>query len=443
MPISLMQALRYSNHQTIAIIGAGGKTTAMFQLAREMAKHSPVIVTASSHLGVWQIPLADKHVVVDSSNAIDELEKYLSGIVLVTGAIDGERTKPVRDEILSVLDQFCKSRKLPLMVEADGSRGKPLKAWDKHEPPIPAFVDVVVEVVGLTGIGSPLTDESVHRAQIFSQLSGLDLQTSVTTEALLRVLTHPSGGLKNIPNGARKIVLLNQADTPDLQSMAHGMVASLLKNFDSVIIASLQQEMIFAVHERVAGVVIAAGKASRYGQPKQLLDWMGEPFVRAVAKTALSAGLDPVVVVTGAYADEVTETVKDLNVMIVTNTDWEQGQGTSIRTGVTAIQQKAGACVFLLVDQPQVDTSILRALVEKHAEGLHPIVAPMVIDQRANPVLCDQVTFGDLMQLDGDVGGRAIFHKHRVEYLPWHDDRLLLDVDTPEQYQRLIEDDTL
>jgi len=439
----LMQALRYSNHQTIAIIGAGGKTTAMFQLAREMAKHSPVIVTASSHLGVWQIPLADKHLIVDSSNAVNELEEDLEGITLLTGPVDGDRTKPVTDETLSALDQFCKSRSLLLLIEADGSRSKPLKAWDKHEPPIPAFVDVVVEVVGLTGIGSPLTDESVHRAQIFSQLSGLDLQAPVTTDALLHVLTHPLGGLKNIPTRARKIVLLNQADTADLQSMAHGMVVLLLKSCDWVIIASLQQEMIFAVHERIAGIVIAAGKASRYGQPKQLLDWKGEPFVRAVAKTALSAGLEPVVVVTGAYADELVEAVKDLNVMIVNNADWEQGQGTSIRTGVTAIQQTSGGCIFLLVDQPQVNTSILRALAEKHAEGLYPIVAPMVIDQRANPVLCDKVTFSDLMQLDGDVGGRAIFHKHRVEYLPWHDDRLLLDVDTPEQYQRLIEDDTL
>jgi molybdenum cofactor cytidylyltransferase len=67
----------------------------------------------------------------------------------------------------------------------------------------------------------------------------------------------------------------------------------------------------------------------------------------------------------------------------------------------------------------------------------------MVIDQRANPVLFDRVAFPDLMKLEGDVGGRAIFHKYPVEYLPWHDDRLLLDVDTPEMYERLISDDTL
>jgi molybdenum cofactor cytidylyltransferase len=103
----------------------------------------------------------------------------------------------------------------------------------------------------------------------------------------------------------------------------------------------------------------------------------------------------------------------------------------------------AGAAIFLLADQPQVTASVLRALLEKHAQGLYPVVAPLVLDRRANPVLFDRVTFPDLLLLEGDVGGRAIFHKHRVEYLPWHDDRLLLDVDTPEMYQRLIGDESL
>ena len=76
-------------------------------------------------------------------------------------------------------------------------------------------------------------------------------------------------------------------------------------------------------------------------------------------------------------------------------------------------------------------------------EGLFPVVAPMVMDRRANPVFFDRSTFADLMTLEGDVGGRAIFHKHHVEYLPWHDERLLLDVDTPEMYRRLASDETL
>src|SRR5687767_9404935 len=150
-----------------------------------------------------------------------------------------------------------------------------------------------------------------------SKLSGLNTAETITENSLIRVLTSQEGGLKNIPATARKIVLLNQADTPELQSLAQGLSQSLLASYDSAVIASLKQERIFAVYEPIAGIILAAGESRRYGQPKQLLDWKGEPFVRAVAKTALQAGLSPVVVVTGANAERVAYAVKDLNVIVI------------------------------------------------------------------------------------------------------------------------------
>jgi molybdenum cofactor cytidylyltransferase len=291
-----------------------------------------------------------------------------------------------------------------------------------------------------------LNDENVHRPEIFSSLSGLSMGELITPNSLIRVLNHSKSGLKNIPANSRKVVLLNQADTHELQSGAQGLAQALIPGYDSVIVSSLEREEIFAVHEPIAGVILAAGESSRFGKPKQLLNWKGESFVRAVARTALEAELAPVIVVTGASAEQVEFAVKDLNVTVIKNEEWRSGQGSSIRAGVTNLHRsysKIGGVIFLLTDQPQVTTSILRALVEKHAQGLYPVVAPMVIDQRANPVLFDRTTFSDLLTLEGDVGGRAIFHKHRVEYLPWHDDRLLLDVDTPEMYQRLISDESL
>jgi molybdenum cofactor cytidylyltransferase len=473
MNLSLAQAMRVSASPCIAFIGAGGKTTAMFQLARQLPE--PIIATATSHLGMWQIRLADRHIVTETPAPLEELEHKLNGVILITGEINGDRTKPIHNDLLAWLQQFCGDHSIPLLIEADGAKEKPLKAWAEHEPPIPSFIELVVQVVGLTGVGKPLNDQHVHRAEIFSKVSGLDIEETITTDSLAQVLTHPEAGLKNIPPNARRVVLLNQADTPELQSIAQGLALSLMPSYDSVIVSSLKQEQVFAVYEPVAGIILAAGASTRFGQPKQLLDWKGEPFVRAVTKTALQAGLSPVVVVTGANAEQIELAVKGLDVAVIRNEEWRSGQGSSIKAGTRSLiqpssipsqilQEKssgyeedsravfgagvrravgAGGAIFLLADQPQLTTSIVRALLEKHAEGLYPIVAPLVMDQRANPVLFDRVTFPDLLALEGDVGGRAIFHKHRVEYLPWHDDRLLLDVDTPEMYQRLISDETL
>jgi molybdenum cofactor cytidylyltransferase len=390
--------------------------------------------------------LADQHIIAETPDPIEKIEHGLEGVILITGKLDGDRTKPINDNLMNWLQQFCGYHSIPLLIEADGSRGKPLKAWAEHEPPIPEFVDFVIQVVGLMGLGKLLNEENVHRPEIFSRLSGLNIGEKITTDSLARILKHDESALKNIPANARKVVLLNQADTHELQSAAQGLAHALIPVYDSVIISSLEQEKTFAVHEPIAGIILAAGASSRFGKPKQLLDWKGQPFVHVVAKTALEAGLSPVLIITGANASQVEFAVKDLNSTVVRNDDWKSGQGSSISTGVKSLARsysKIGGVIFLLADQPQVTTSILRALVEKHAEGLFPIVAPMVLDRRANPVLFDRATFPDLMALEGDVGGRAIFDKHRVEYLPWHDDRLLLDVDTPEMYQRLISDESL
>lgn len=475
MNFTLAQALRVEESQNIAFVGSGGKTTAMFQLARQLKP--PVIVTATSHLGAWQVPLADGHIVANSQSDLANLEKDLNGVVLITGESKEDKFQPVSHEVITSLREFCANHSIPLLIEADGSRQRPLKGWAEHEPPIPDFVDHVVTVVGLSGLGKPLTEEYVHRPEIFAGISSTEFGKIIESNSLTRALLHDKSSLKNIPPHARRTVLLNQADAPELQASARAMTKMLLSKYHSVVIASLEQGKIFAAHEPVAGVVLAAGESSRYGQPKQLLEWKGEPFVHAVAKRALEAGLSPVVVVTGANAEQVESAVKDLDVRIVRNNEWKSGQASSIRAGVFSLKEPppslpqirqetildnrnfhvgfgggaraervaegVGSAIFLLVDQPQITASILQALTEKHTEGLYPIVAPMVMDRRANPVLFDRRTFADLLTLEGDTGGRAISHKHKVEYLPWHDDRLLLDVDTPEHYQRLLADETL
>jgi molybdenum cofactor cytidylyltransferase len=445
MGLTLAKSLRLSSSPCIAFVGAGGKTTGLLQVARELPP--PVILTSTTHLGAWQISLADHHIIATSPNELQNIK--FKDVTLITGPIEKDnRTEGISRELLNWLRAETTRNHLPFFIEADGSRMKPLKAPKDHEPPIPDFVENVVVVAGLTAIGRPLSEETVYFPESFSELGGIPLGQKITPEAITRVLCHPLGGLKNIPDTARRTVLLNQSDNPELQSVAHAMAQSLLATFDSVVISSLNERSIFAAHEPVTGIILAAGGATRFGQPKQLLDWHGRPFIRAVAQTALDAGLSQVVVITGANAGLVEAAVNDLPVIIVRNTNWQSGQAGSIRAGINAIinagRKQPGAAIFLLADQPQIDPSVIRALVENHAAELHPIIAPLVMmEQRGNPVLFDRTTFPDLLDLQGDSGGRGIFSRHHVEYMPWHDDRLLIDVDKPEDYQRLIGDDTL
>jgi molybdenum cofactor cytidylyltransferase len=435
--MDLRRALRLGSAARTAFVGAGGKTSAIAQLAHQLP--SPVIVTTTTHMGIWQTSPANRHLIAQTPEELASLEEGFQGVALVTAEADGDRLRGVSEAVLDWLHQFCERNGLPLLIEADGSRQRPLKAPDAHEPPIPEFVDSVVVVAGLSGLGAPLDSQHVHRPEVFSQRGGLALGQLVTIEALAKVLCDPGSGLKNIPSGARRIALLNQADTAELQAKGHSLVQQLQSCYESVAIASLQNGNIYASYAPMAAILLAAGESRRFGEPKQLLDWRGKAFVRQVAETALTAKLSRVVVVTGAQAEPVEAAIHDLPVQIIRNTEWQSGQSSSIRAGLEALPTEIGAAIFLLVDQPQVSVELLQALIEQYTRGRPLILAPLIEDQRANPVLFDRETFPDLLALKGDIGGRGIFSKHKVTYLPWYDASLLSDIDTPEDYQRLLE----
>jgi molybdenum cofactor cytidylyltransferase len=433
--MNLAQALRYTPPASIAIVGSGGKTTLLFQLARTLGQ--PVIVAATAHMHIDQLNLADRHWIAREPRDLAGLGSSPDGVTLVTGPVSGERTLGLDVATLVRLHEFCQAQSLPLLLEADGSRQHPLKAPTDHEPPIPDFVNMVVVVTGLSGIGKPLCPDSVYNPDGFSALARLATGEMINPQVIANVLNHPNGGLKNIPAAARRVALLNQCDSADLQSVGLSLAEKLIPAYHAVVIASLQGHQVHSVHESTAGIILAAGEASRFGQPKQLLDYKGQPFVRAVALTALASGLSPVVLVTGAHAKDVRAVVEDLPVIIAHNPQWITGQSSSIQIGLHQLPAETGAAIFLLADQPQVNPPILRALVDHHARNLAPILVPLVRDRRANPALFDRLTFPDLNIITGDVGGRAIFQKYPLTYLPWLDESLLIDVDTPEDLAKL------
>jgi len=451
--MKLSAALRLSQPVRLALVGAGGKTSAMLCLGGELVETiRSVILTTTTHLGTWQLAHADSDWVLDKGEKIAERGEIPPGLVFITGQPGADqRVGSLTKAQWSELEYLIRTSGMPLLIEADGARKLPLKAPGRHEPPIPGFVEDVVVCAGMSALGQPLGTACVHRPERFAQLSGLEMGEEITPEALSRVLAHPDGGLKNIPSGARRSLLLTQADSVERQSQARSVAQQIQYAYNRVIIANISKlsevvdptrpadpvsAEIFAVHEPIAAIILAAGGAQRFGSPKQLAEWRGQPLVKHVAVTALAAGLNPVVVVTGAAARQVGQVLAGYPIRLVHNPEWQAGQSTSVRAGVSALSPDCGGAVFMLVDQPNIPTALIQTLIEEHSQSIAPIVAPMIDGQRGNPVLFDQVTFPELLSLTGDQGGRQLFSKHPIRYVPWYDRSVLLDVDTPQDLTR-------
>jgi molybdenum cofactor cytidylyltransferase len=189
-----------------------------------------------------------------------------------------------------------------------------------------------------------------------------------------------------------------------------------------------------AMSASIAAVVLAAGKASRMGDNKLLLELDGHALVRHVVLAALASRAHPVVVVTGNDADRVREALSDLDVRFVHNPDFATGMASSLRAGIAAVGDAAGALVCL-GDMPRVTARHLDALIASfeaaHDDGA--IIVPTCERKRGNPVLWGRRHFASIAALGGDVGARALIEQaaNEVVWLAIDDPAILVDVDTP------------
>lgn len=191
---------------------------------------------------------------------------------------------------------------------------------------------------------------------------------------------------------------------------------------------------------RVAGLVMAAGRSSRMGANKLLMEDGGRPIVARVVEQALAADLAELLVVCGHQEPEVRAALAGRNVRFVSCPDYADGMSASLRAGLKGLSAEVDAALVLLGDMPRVGAGLLRRMIAAFnpTEG-RAIIVPAFEGKRGNPVLWDRRFFGQMMALAGDVGARHLIGEHAelVAEIEAEDTGIFLDIDTPEAYRGL------
>lgn len=187
-------------------------------------------------------------------------------------------------------------------------------------------------------------------------------------------------------------------------------------------------------------ILLAAGGSSRLGHPKQLLPYRGRTLLRHAAETALASVCRPIVAVLGAQADHLRPEMAGLEVLIVENPEWEQGMGSSIRTGLAALEMSApdvSGVLLMLCDQPLLSPKALDALVRSHLDTGSPLVASEYGGTRGVPAFFSRALFPELRALKAAQGARAVIAAHASEMVALPLPAGIWDVDTAADYARL------
>jgi len=177
------------------------------------------------------------------------------------------------------------------------------------------------------------------------------------------------------------------------------------------------------------------------GRPKPLLPLGGQTFLSAASNAFLEA-FEPVIVVLGHEADEIEKEVGlDRRVQVVRNREYDRGMLSSLQCGIAALPPDAEAAAFTLVDHPAVRVSTLWALADHFRHSGADVVLPRCQGERGHPVIVKRTVLDELAAMPSGASPKPVLRERRTEasFLDVDDPGVVADVDTPEDYQRLLD----
>lgn len=192
---------------------------------------------------------------------------------------------------------------------------------------------------------------------------------------------------------------------------------------------------------RVGAIVLAAGASTRMGTPKQLLDCHGQPLLVHTVEALLASPAWPVIVVLGAFAEQIRPVLARLPVLAVETPAWPEGMAAAIRTGVTTLQQFSramDAALITVCDQPAFAPGVVTRLLAAQRESGCSIVAARYGGHPGTPALFLQPHFTSLGALTGEQGARSLLGGETAPVAHVEVPELAFDLDTPGDYAALL-----
>jgi len=249
-PHTLIESLDLRAREVISLVGAGGKTTLMFRLARELLLAGKKVVTTTTTKILEPSSEETPCLFVHSDEeklkqlALQHIDQFRH-ITLALERLESRKLKGISPELVSLL---CNSPEIDMMIiEADGAAGRPVKAPREWEPVIPSHTTLVIGFLGVDGVGKELNEENLFQAERISKLTRTPMGGKMTCEGMAILMVHPQGIFKGAPHLSRKVAFINKVDVPEGMIWGREIGKAIFKKgspqIERVILGQLKSEL--------------------------------------------------------------------------------------------------------------------------------------------------------------------------------------------------------
>jgi molybdenum cofactor cytidylyltransferase len=185
----------------------------------------------------------------------------------------------------------------------------------------------------------------------------------------------------------------------------------------------------------ISAIVLAAGKSERMGRPKALLEFHGRTFLENILDAISRSSIEHTSIVVGHHRHEIEKNVQASSMIF--NPDYEQGMVTSLQTGIRALPAESIGAFLFLVDHPVVETATIEAMIPSAARDR--IIQPTFQARRGHPVFLGADVLKEILRLPSTQGADVVVRRDpgRIIEIPVNAPGILIDVDTPEEYEEL------
>jgi molybdenum cofactor cytidylyltransferase len=192
----------------------------------------------------------------------------------------------------------------------------------------------------------------------------------------------------------------------------------------------------------VSCILLAAGSSTRFGSPKPLARIGGQPLIEFTLRKLLKTKLSEIIVVLGAEAKKIKACVlKEPQIKSVINNNYQLGQTSSFKAGLTALSPQTQGIMLLPIDMPCVSLETIDLLIDNFLKDPDTILIPVYQARNGHPTLFPVKLLKDFKDLKNEEPLSSIQHKHASATLrfPVYDEGVIKSFNTPDEFEQILE----